>query len=251
MSNARVEYSALDLPKLVSFETCEFPVVEDVVGGYKVLQLPQSLRRVFDEEDASVVRINSTEVANAIPDFGGRSSGDNFSLLPHQDHLDPTGDRRRFLMLSKRWDGARGSKTLIMMPSVADRVLPHVESWIKDAARRKRIGAERSYDVRFLITREQYDSCFDDENGYEAAVSALAGNEPGTEVRRAVRLGILGYLMRGATADEVMREVVSTCNGMILEERWDRGGVVIIDNRRVFHARLGGNTPPLQRNFCT
>jgi len=26
--------------------------------------------------------------------------------------------------------------------------------------------------------------------------------------------------------------------------------MLIIDNPAVFHARLGGNVPPLQRNFC-
>ena len=127
-----------DLPMVVSFESCEFPIVEDTVGGYKVLDLPQSLRRVFDEKGANVVRINSIELAKVIPDFGGKASGDKFSLLPHQDHVDPSQDPRRFLMLTKTWDGARGSATLIMMPEVASRVLPLVEAWIKDPTRRSR-----------------------------------------------------------------------------------------------------------------
>lgn len=251
MSNVRLERYAPELPKIVTFDSCDFPIAEDIVDGYKVLKLPIGLRGVFNEENASVVRINSTAVACGIPDFGGRASGDTYSLLPHQDHLDPTGDSRRFLMLSKRWNGARGSSTLIMTRAVAACIPSLAETWITDPARRARLGVERSYDTRFRITRAEYDNCFDHADGYEKVVKRLAGSNASEEQHLAVRLGILGYLIRGPAADVAMLEIVRACDGMFLIEPWERGGVVIIDNSRVFHARFGGNNPPLQRNFCT
>ncbi len=250
MPNFIQECDASDLPKAVTLPTCNFPIVEGNVDGYKVLTLPQELRKIFDEEDASVVRINSLTIAHAIPDYGGRGSGEHFSLLPHQDHSDPYNDPRRFLMLSKLTDGARGSSTLIMTPDVAATLLPLEEVWIKDDGRREMIGKERSYDPRFHITQEQYDCCFDEKGGYERVIASVAGHSRSRERVLTVRLGILGFLIRGSCADEVMRELVEKCQDQFLEERWDYGGIVIMDNRRVFHARLGGNSPPLQRNFC-
>ena len=251
------ECEASDLPKAVTLKTCDFPIVKGNIAGYNVIKLPQVVRRIFDKEGASVVRISSRRVANSLPDFGGKVSG-RFSLLPHQDHLDPAKnklepgkgrDARRFLILSKRTDGARGSSTLVITPRVATVMLPFEEVWIKDDARRRVIGKERNYDSRFLFTEEQYDRCFDEKGGYERVVAEVVGHGATKRRELAVRLGILGYLMRGSHADIVMEEVVRARRGKYFEERWEKGGVVIIDNRAVFHARLGGNTPPLQRNF--
>ena len=236
--------------KVVLLEQCAFPIVQSEVAGYKVLMLPEELRRLFDEGRASVVRINSIEVANMIPDFGGRGSGESHGLLPHQDHLDPSGDQRRFLMLSKGTNGARGASTLILNPSVAAAMLPYVQIWLTNSARRLILGNERAYDRRFLISPEQYNSCFDVDGGYEQVIATVLGANATAQRELAVRLGILGYLMRGPSADCSMQELMEAFPGTFYEERWEQGGVVIIDNPRVFHARMGGNNPPLQRNFC-
>jgi hypothetical protein len=249
MPNITDAWSASDLPKAVELKTCEFPIVEGNVNGYQTIELPQGLRKIFDQQHAHVVRVSSIGLAKTIPDYGGKASGDNYSLLPHQDHLNPAGDRRRFLMLSKLTDGARGSTTLIIMPGVAAAMLSDVEAWVKNDSRRAQIGAERNYDKRFRITEQQYNDCFDDKNGYERAVAAVMERGRGQEF--SARLGIMGYLVRGLNADKVMGEITDKFRGKFYQEKWESGGMVIIDNSRVFHARLGGNKPALKRNFCT
>lgn len=238
-----------DLPKVVTLETCEFPIIEGDVAGYKVLSLPQELRTHFTR-GAHVIRVNSREVAKAIPDFGGKGSGENHSLLPHQDHLVPTGDKRQYLMLTKHTDTLRGASTIMWMPHIAETLIPLEEEWIQDKARRRVLANERRYDPRFKITERQYDRCFDTPHGYEQVIAEVAGRQPSKERMRAVRLGILGYLMRGPSADEVMAHILQTCQGMYYEETWEAGGVVIINNPTVFHGRRGANIPALQRNFC-
>ncbi len=239
-----------ELPKCITLESCDFPIVSGDINGYKVLELPLELRCLF-EDGADVVRINSLDVAGSIPNYGGKASGENHSLLPHQDHLDPTSDARRYLMLSKRTDGSRGSSTLVMSKSSAESMLPLIEAWIRDGERRALIGVERSYDRRFLISEAQYNGCFDDDDGYERVIRDSIGSSVSSKREVALRLGIMGYLIRGSRADIVMREVYETCHGAFIEEKWESGGIVILDNPGVFHARIGGNFPPLQRNFCT
>ena len=240
------------LPKVVELETCDFPIVPGRVGSYRVLELPANLRTIFEQDGARVVRINSLDVARTIPDYGGKGSGEHFSLLPHQDHFDASTDRRRFLMLTKLVGGARGSSTLIMTRDVASAMLPIVQQWITDDARRVCVGAERCYDRRFLISKTQYDCCFDKKGGYEQLVAKVLEDENANRQRElALRLGLLGYLIRGRCADQVMQEIVRELAGQFVEERWERNGMVIIDNRNVFHARFGGNIPPLKRNYCT
>lgn len=236
--------------KVITLDTCDFPIAKGDVAGYTVLHLPEHLRKLFDERGADVVRINSLKVARTIPDFGGKGSGEDYSLLPHQDHLDPHGDARRFLMLTKLSEGARGSSTLMMKPQTAASMIPLEEVWLRDDARRAIIARERKYDVRFRITEEQYHRCFDEKGGYEHVVTTVTGKNATHKRALAVRLGILNYLIRGPHTDEVMRDIVKKFEGAFIEERWDQGGIVILDNPKIFHARFGGNTPPLQRNFC-
>ncbi|MBV9046475.1 MAG: hypothetical protein JO294_15240, partial [Alphaproteobacteria bacterium] len=187
---------------------------------------------------------------DTILNFGGKTSGENHSLCFHQDHVNPHDDARRFLMLTKHRGEARGSSTLAVLPSVAQRVLAIEEEHIRDPAQRAQMGRERQYDPRFLISEEEYDRCFDSAEGYEEAVAAFVSRHPHPPDDLSVRLGILGYLIRGAYADGLLSEIVRGIDGDVFAEQWADAGILIIDNPAVFHARLGGNVPPLQRNFC-
>ena len=235
-------------PKMITIDSCDFPIVETEREDYKVLMLPSDVRTLFDEEGAHVVRINSLEIAKRIPDYGGKTSG-NYSLLPHQDHLGKDM-KARFLALSNLSEGPRESVTVVTLPNTAARILAIEEAYFSDPERRSAIGKNREYDPRFCITEAQYDRCFDHEDGYEEAVAVVAGKRPSAALELAARLGIYGYLMRGpAHADELMQRIVARTKNSLLIEEWNEPGVVIIDNDRVFHARFGGNTPPLKRNF--
>ncbi len=112
------------------------------------------------------------------------------------------------------------------------------------------MGKERCYDPRFLITEPQYHRCFDEDEGYERVVGEVLRKNGRILQELSVRLGILGYLVRGAYADTIMRTLLACIEGQYFEERWEQGGVLIFDNARVFHARYGGNITPLKRNFC-
>lgn len=229
------------IPHVVRLASCVFPLVETTVHDYRVLVLPPGLRALFSE-GAHCVRINSQELAGSIPDFGGKASG-NYSLLPHQDHFGDTSDPRRYLMLSKHHKGARGSSTLVFLPDVALRIYSFVEHAFKE--RRIQCGSEREYDSRFVISEAQYHRCFDRETGYEEVAEEVLQGRPVHD-----RLNLLGYLIRGSYADTVMERIAALVGAECYIERWEKPGVVILDNARVFHARLGGNEPPLQRNFC-
>lgn len=239
-----------DLPRVTTLDLSEFPIERDEAAGYAVLRLPEQVRAAFDN-GANIVRINSADLAETIPNFGGKSSGESHSLCFHQDHVNPDDDPRRFLMLTKHSERSRGgSSTLAVMPSVAERILAIEEQHFKDTARRTLIGRERKYDPRFLISEEEYDRCFDAENGYEETVAAFIANHEHPPDDLCVRLGILGYLIRGAYADRLVGETLQSIEGQFFAEEWTESGMLIIDNPAVYHARLGGNVPPLQRNFC-
>jgi len=238
-----------DLPRVATLDLSAFPIERDEVDGYAVLRLPEPVRAAFDG-GANLVRIHSAALAETIPDFGGKTSGEDHSLCFHQDHVNPHEDPRRFLMLTKHGVGVRGSSTLAIMPSVAQRVLAIEERHFRDPALRKRIGRERKYDPRFLISEQEYDRCFDTGGGYEDTVAAYVARHEHPPDDLSVRLGILGYLIRGAYADRLVGETLQGIAGAYFAEAWTEGGMLIIDNPAVFHARLGGNVPPLQRNFC-
>jgi hypothetical protein len=237
-----------NMPSVVTLDLLEFPIERDEVDGYTVLKLPSKVRAEFDG-GANLVRINSAKLANTIPDFGGKTTGENHSLCFHQDHVNPQ-DPRRFLMLTKRGGRVRGSSTLAVMPSVAKRVLTIEEKHFKDPERRFLMGHERAYDRRFLISEDEYNQCFDVEDGYENAVDAFMVRHKHVRDELCVRLGILGYLIRGPYADQLVEETVRRIGAEYFREPWKDNGILIIDNRAVFHARKGGNVPPLQRNYC-
>lgn len=238
-----------NLPRVATLSLPEFPIEEGTAEGYTVLRLPDAVRVAFDD-GANLVRIHSADLPDTIPNFGGKTSGENHSLCFHQDHVNPHDDARRFLMLTKHRGEARGSSTLAVLPSVAQRVLAIEEEHIRDPAQRAQMGRERQYDPRFLISEEEYDRCFDSAEGYEEAVAAFVSRHPHPPDDLSVRLGILGYLIRGAYADGLLSEIVRGIDGDVFAEQWADAGILIIDNPAVFHARLGGNVPPLQRNFC-
>lgn len=238
-----------DLPNVKTLCLSKFPIERDEVDGYAVLRLPEPVRAAF-KGGANLVRIHSAELAKTIPDFGGKTTGEHHSLCFHQDHVIPDEDPRRFLMLTRHDDRIRGSSTLALMPGVAESVLAIEERRFKDPALRARIGRERSYDPRFLISEAEYDRCFDADDGYESTVAAFAARHKNHAGQLSVRLGILDYLIRGAYADLLMQETLQSIAGKLFAEEWTEPGMLIIDNPAVFHARLGGNVPALQRNFC-
>lgn len=235
------------IPKMVTLPDCDFPLIEGSVNGYKTLHLPEELRRYFIE-GAHAVRILSLRLAATIPDFEGRTSG-KFSLLPHRDHFGDTGAPHRYLTLTKHSPGKRGATTLAFLDEAAPHVLRVEESFFNVPGFRVAAGAERSYDARFKISELQYDRCFDTEHGYEEVVAEmlLPGATPAQHI--STRLNVLDYLIRGPLADTVMRDIRKECGSMLLSESWEEGGLLILDNARVFHARDGGSDP-LQRNFC-
>lgn len=242
--------TGLDLVRVKTLDTYDignFPIVEVEIPGYGVaLELPLDLRKLFDE-GAHVVRINSLELARWIPDFGGKTSG-NFSLLPHRDNFGSREDRRRFLILSKTSAGARGSSTLVMSDATATKyALRIIERHFKKAY--PRLGYQ-PYDERFSIEKGQYERCFT-KGGYECVVRELVALGKGGDTEELIRLNLLNYLIRDEEADVLMEKVVRAVGDRCYIERWEEGGVVIIDNARVIHARFGGNYPPLKRNFCT
>ena len=238
-----------DLPRVATLVLPEFPITRADVDGYAVLRLPEQVREVF-EDGANLVRVHSAELAETIPNFGGKTTGEEYSLCFHQDHLNPHDDPRRYLMLTKHSGEARGSSTLAILQSAAQDVLAIEERHFKDPALRAFMGHQRRYDTRFLISEEEYDRCFDTENGYEETVAAYVARHRHPPDDLCVRLGILGYLIRGSYANQLVGETLEGIDGRFFAEEWMEAGMLIIDNPAVFHARLGGNQPPLQRNFC-
>lgn len=234
-----------DTPRVALLELSEFPIRERKVGTYNVLWLPAPIRAAFDR-GADLVRVTSVHV---ITDFGGKTTGEQHSLLFHQDHMNPR-DRRRFLMLTRRGGSVRGGRTLAITPRTAKRVLAIEERRFADPVLRMRLGNERAYDRRFRISEQEYHRCFDTAAGYEHAVSAYLKRHPQVRDELCVRLGILGYLIRGPYADLLMQDLLNHLGDEYFAESWTEPGTLIIDNRAVYHARWGGNQPSLQRNFC-
>lgn len=244
--------------ELTDFDVGDFPIVEGVVTDehgepYNTIELPEKLRKLFDEQGAAIVRVNSAELAAKLPDYGGRASGD-YSLLPHQDHVDPEHDRRRFLMLSKLDEGTRGSATIAMTPEAARALLSVTEAYFRQ--HRLEIAAERHYDQRFIISEAQYNQCLDSDEGLDEVVREIVGDDASPLRVLRVRSGILGFLVRGSYADDLVQDelferLVTDMPGQMAIENWEQPGVLIIDNAVVFHMRCGGNNPPLKRNFAT
>lgn len=237
----------LHKPNVVTLPSCDFPLEETYGGGRTILVLPRELRRLFHEEGAHVVRIHSVEVANIIPDFGSEASGDH-SFLPHKDNFGDDKDPKRYLVLSKTTRGARGSRTLACTQSAAYLMLAQEEDYFKQE--RERLGTERAYNSKFQVSKAQYNQCFDSLTGYESVAQQLTRTHPHIPPYT-IRLNLLNYLIRGSLVEPLMQELMRSWGHWCVEEPWEDGGVLIIDNAAVFHLRVGGNYPPLKRNFCT
>ena len=237
----------MPIPNVKKLTSCQFPLVERSVGGRTVLMFPPELRRLFTKSGAHVVRIPSLSLARLLPNFGSEASGES-SFLPHKDNFGDDEDPKRYLVLSKKTPGARGSQTLACMPEVAALMLPTEETYFH--ANRTLLATERGYNAKFHISEEQYHHCFDDPRGYEAVIAQVLVEVQDQIPELTIRLNILNYLMRGPSVEPLMQELMQTYRSLCVEESWENGGVLIIDNAAVFHLRVGGNFPPLERNFC-
>ncbi len=232
-------------PRSKILDTADFPIVEHVQeNGYRVLELPQELRRLFDEEGFHAIRINSKELAASIPNYAGKTPTD-YSLLPHQDHH-PL-DRKRFLTLSQTSEVKRGSSTLLLFPDTFKKMFPTILDYFQ--THREEIQKVSRYDTSFIISENQFDRCL--ETGDLAAVltEVLEGKSDEESLQFGYG-GLLGYLIQGEHSDFLMQELYRRYENEILSEQWEHPGVFIFDNSKVFHARLGGNKNLLQRNWC-
>lgn len=250
------------LPEVVvidDFSLDRFPMIrKETATGYKVLELPAELQALFDRGVAAIV-INSLALAESFPDEGGRASGKD-SLPPHQDIQDDDPNMTLdFLVLSKRSEAERGSSTLIMSADVATELQTLSEHFFKDPEMRAILKQEGSYDARFAISEEQYWRCFDSESGFDEVAAEFAGADADDAQRLRARTSLVSYLVRGQHANALMAQLRAVAGNRIVVEDWKTtpesgGGKVVIINNRMrtgfFHARDGGNEPPLFRNFC-
>ena len=245
-----LESGAPDLPRvarLPTYDTKDFPAIERVVPGYGVaLKLPYRLRRLF-ESGVAAVCIDSLELARYLPDFGGKSSGTMGVLHLHQDNFGDLEDMKRFLLLANIDDAPRGAPTLIARPDAARLILPTEYEAFKTL--RTTLGKERAYDGRFKISERQYDRCFDTEHGFDDLVAELLGQHDIDAYR--LKLNVLVYLMRGPTAETIMRQILERYGHFLYAETWETTKVCIIDNTKVFHAKGIGVSDYLKRLFCT
>ena len=156
--------------KVAVLENCNFSIVEKDINGYKVLELPESLRALF-ESGFHAIRIQSTDIAASLPSYAGKSPF-NHSLLPHQDHH--PDDPRRFLAFSQGNNIARGSSTYLVPPETVSKALPeileHFGSNIED------MKVNSKYDKSFQITLKQFKRCFK-EGGLKNVAEEILNRE--------------------------------------------------------------------------
>lgn len=229
-------------PKIKELESCDFTITESDVEGYSVLVLPEVLQQYFDE-GYDAVRIYSTEIAALLPALGGKTAAKH-SLAPHQDH--PPTDRKRFLALSRTEDAPRGSSTYFTYPETVASVLPDIRSFFEK--HRNELKELFQYDPASQVSEEELLSCFED-GGIDKLVENKVGPNASDENKLFAYCGILGYLIQGDYADQIVADFLAKKQGEVIEETWERGGVLIIDNSKVFHGRFGGNENPIQRNW--
>lgn len=222
---------------------CDFPIEAREIKGYNVLVLPLELQKHFDA-GCHAVRIHSTTVARALPAFGGKTVSSH-SLLPHQDHF--PNDPRRFLSLSKEENGSRGSGTYIVHPDTIRRTTPSLVGYFKQ--NRELLRGAFSYDKSFQATEADLDICFAKEDGIDEVVQKNVGRDADPETLLFAYSGILTYLIQGEYADQEVRHFLEQNSHSVFIETWESGGVFILDNSRVFHGRIGGNSVPLKRNW--
>lgn len=231
------------LPQVVTLESCGPSRAAGKLNGYKVVSVANDLRIAF-AQGADVVRVQYP--LERLPDYGGRSSGKQ-AILPHVDHFGDPDDPREVLFLSKLAECAEaGSPTVIADRAAAPLFLAVEEEWF--LGNRDLFGNERNYDLRFKILKGEYDRCFDEASGYEQVVQDVLSRNPGFDPT-ITRLNILGYLMRGPSADDVMRDVMERCKGTYVEESWEDVELIALRNSLLLHGRKYGPRTPRQRNF--
>lgn len=235
-------------PRAVTLKCCDFPVVPVETNDRTALMLPPEIRRLMDT-GITIVRINSKELAERLPNYGSEASG-RYSLSPHKDNFGNDADPKRYLMLSKTTPEARGASTLIWSADVALKMLPAIEAYFYVQRPYLWANGEYEYNPKFRISEAQYIHCLKDANGYDEVINALVACYQESISETTLRLNVLNYLMRGPGIEPLMAELVERFGNLCVVEPWEKEGVVIIDNTAVFHARIGGNDPPLPRNFC-
>lgn len=229
--------------RVVNIGQCDFPIEVRDVRGYSVLVLPYELQKYFDD-GYHAVRIQSTEVAKALPSFGGKTASSH-SLLPHQDHF--PSDVRRFLSLSKEENTARGAGTYIAHPDTLRNSTPLLVYYFKE--NREKLLAAFHYDQSFQIPESDLRHCFENSNGIDDIVLKNMHGDADEGTRLFAYSGILTYLIQGEYADTEVNRFIEENSDSVFVETWESGGVFILDNSRVFHGRIGGNTVPLKRNW--
>lgn len=237
--------SSLLVVRVKSLEDVLFPIEEDEINGYNVVRLPDSIRDYFDNQDYDVVTINSREIAHNFPNFGG-STPSPHSLLPHQDHM--PDDIRRYLALSKTDDSIRGSQTYVVSKEVVEREIEVFMQYFNDNI--DILRKEFVYNPSSKITKEQALKCFEGELD-EVAREYLGEDRITEENLTFARAGLLGYLIQGEHANRLAEEFVDKYKDTdhMYIHKWDKPGMLIIDNSKVFHVRIGDNTNPIKRNW--
>lgn len=230
------------LPKVETLDTCGPGIPDGDIRGYKLVLPPREMQDAF-ARDTELVRVRKPRVR--LPDYGGRSSATR-AILPHADHFGNPDDEREALMLSPLPGyGSGGSATFVAVREAAPYFLEVEEEWFYGNL--DVFGSEAQYDRRFRITEEEYFECFK-PGGYRNVVGAVLARHPRFD-KTITRLNILGYAIRGPTADDVMKDLMERCRGMYLEEKWDDIELIGLNNSRLLHGRKWGPKTPRQRNF--
>lgn len=231
-------------PVIKELPDCEFPIVESEIEGYKVIELPEALRVYFDEEGFDAIRINSREVALQLPDYGGGTTSGR-SLLPHQDHH--PRDRRRFLALSQTGNAERGSSTYLVKPELLIKTIPSMYAFFNE--HRESMKEDLLHGAHYQISKEDLEECFT-EHGIERVLARHLPEAASEADRTYFESGLLTYLIQGEHADHFVEEFLANNKQAVVSENWEREGVFIMDNSKVFHGRYGDNTIKLKRNWC-
>lgn len=236
------EGEAIPPLKVKVLEHCDFPMVERDLDGYKVLVLPPSIQNIFDKEGYDALRINSRELGEKFPQYGGKTT-EGRSLLPHQDHA--PNDQRRFLALSKISGEERDSTTYLVQPEIVRRALPEIQGYLD--AHRDTLQTSFAYLPSSQVSEKDLISCFE-SGGLDRLVEKTTGKNADANMKLFAYAGILGYLITGKDADALVEQFLKEHEKEIVTEEWKTDGTLIIDNSKVFHGRRGPNNP-LKRNW--
>jgi len=223
-------------------DNCDFPIEEESIGDFKVLKMPTNLLGYFNDEGYGAVRINSTELAARLPDYGGGTAPGR-SQIPHQDHI--PGDRRRFLAFSKADSTPRGSSTYLVHPELARKTLPLILAEFN--AHREELRDCFIYSPPYMVTKEELYQCFE-SGGIERLMQTKFGENTPENIKLFAYLGVLTYLTQGDFGDRIVKEFLQQNEGAVFREDWNTPGVLIIDNTNMFHGRFGPNVR-IKRNW--